>query len=121
MKYTNLAGYTLLAFGTIGFAPSHALVQPAAPQRIEIVGKRFEYAPAEITVKKGSAVTLVFTSKDVDHGLKFEDLNVAMTTKKGESKEMTFTPDKAGDFVGQCYLFCGEGHGSMKMTLHVTE
>ena len=33
--------------------------------------------------------------------------------------ELPFTPDKTGDFVGQCSVFCGSGHGGMKMTMHV--
>jgi cytochrome c oxidase subunit 2 len=53
--------------------------------------------------------------------LKFKDLNVVVTAKKGQTSEVTFTPDKVGTFVGQCSVFCGSGHGSMKMTLHVTE
>lgn len=92
-----------------------------APRRIEIVAQRFDYAPGEVTLKKGVPVTIALTSKDVDHGLKFKDLDVALTVKKGETKEVTFTPDKTGTFVGQCSVFCGSGHGSMKMTLRVTE
>jgi len=96
------------------------LAAQAAPQRIEIVAKRFDFIPGDVTVKKGVPVTLVLTSKDVDHGLKFKDLNVVLNVKKGETKEITFTPDKSGTFVGQCSVFCGSGHGAMKMTLHVT-
>jgi len=44
---------------------------------------------------------------------------VTISAKKGETKEVTFTPDKTGDFTGQCSVFCGSGHGAMKMTLHV--
>ena len=90
-------------------------------QRIEIVAKRFEYAPQEITVKMGSPVTISLSAKDVDHGLKFSDPDVEMVVKKGDTKEVTFTPDKVGDFVGQCSSFCGAGHGTMKLTVHVTE
>jgi len=93
----------------------------AAPQRIEIVAKRFDFVPGDVTVKKGVPVTIVLTSKDVDHGLKFKDFNVVLNAKKGETKEIIFTPDKSGTFVGQCSVFCGSGHGAMKMTLHVTE
>ena len=42
----------------------------------------------------------------------------------GEGKkpaELAFTPDKTGDFVGHCSVFCGSGHGSITLTLHVTE
>jgi cytochrome c oxidase subunit 2 len=94
--------------------------QPA-PQRIEIVAKRFSFTPGEITLKKGVPVVLALTSADVAHGLKFKELNVVVNAKKGQTNEVTFTPDKTGTFVGQCSVFCGSGHGSMKLTLHVTE
>jgi cytochrome c oxidase subunit II len=113
-------GYIFLTLGIGWLAPNHVCAQ-VAPQRIEIVAKRFDFTPGDITVKKGSPVTIVLTSKDVDHGLKFRDLNVTLNAKKGETKEVTFTPDKAGTYIGQCSVFCGSGHGSMKMTLHVTD
>jgi cytochrome c oxidase subunit II len=92
-----------------------------SPQRIEIVAKRFEFSPSEITLKKGEPVIIVLTSKDVQHGLKFEEFNQVVTAKKGESNQVQFTPDKAGTFTVQCATFCGSGHGSMKLTVHVTE
>lgn len=118
----------LKAFGTMLVVPLAAVLlftthrvhaQPSA-QRIEIIAKRFEFSPGDITVKKGVPVTLVLTSRDVDHGLKFKDLNVAINVKRGQTKEVTFTPGNAGTFIGQCSVFCGSGHGAMKMTLHVT-
>jgi cytochrome c oxidase subunit 2 len=92
-----------------------------APQRIQITAKRFDFTPGEITLKKGVPVVLVLTSEDVPHGVKFKELNVVVTAKKGETSEAAFTPDKVGTFVGQCSVFCGSGHGHMKMTMHVTE
>jgi cytochrome c oxidase subunit 2 len=94
--------------------------QPA-PQRIEIVAKRYTFTPGEITLKKGVPVVIVLTSADVAHGLKVKELNLVVNAKKGQTSEVTFTPQKTGTFVGQCSVFCGSGHGSMKMTLHVTE
>jgi cytochrome c oxidase subunit 2 len=91
------------------------------PRRIEIVAKRFEFSPGEITLKKGDPVTLVLTSKDVQHGLKLDAFNQVLIAKKGESSQVEFTPAEAGDFVAQCASFCGSGHGSMKLTVHVTE
>lgn len=119
MKLTRLSSYVLLALALGGSVPHRAAAQSAT--RIEVVAKRYDFTPGEISVKKGSPVTIVLTSKDVDHGIKFKDFNVALNAKKGETKEVTFTPDKAGTFIGQCSVFCGSGHGSMKLTLHVTE
>jgi cytochrome c oxidase subunit 2 len=117
---TSLFVVTLLAFVVLTGQQFKANAQDA-PQRIQITAKRFDYTPGEITLKKGVPVVLVLTSEDVPHGLKFKDLNVVVVAKKGQTSEVAFTPDKAGTFVGQCSVFCGSGHGSMKMTLHVTE
>ena len=97
---------------------SHA---QATPQRVEVVAKRFEFTPSEITLKKGEPVVLVLTSKDVQHGLKLDAFNKVIIAKKGESSQAEFTPTEAGTFVAQCASFCGSGHGSMKLTVHVTE
>jgi len=88
-------------------------------QRIEITARRFMFSPNEVTVKEGRPVTLVLKSADVGHGIRFRDFNVDVKVKAGGTAEVTFTPDKAGDFVGHCSVFCGSGHGSMQIILHV--
>jgi cytochrome c oxidase subunit II len=99
-----------------GFAPAGD-----APRRIEVSVKKFAYSPSEITLKKGEPVVLVLTTEDVSHGLKFKELGLDSKFSKGKPGELAITPDKAGDFVGHCSVFCGSGHGSMTLTLHVTE
>jgi cytochrome c oxidase subunit II len=106
--------------GLLAMAASAASVQAqAAPRRIEIDARRFSYSPGEITLKKGEPVILVLKSDDVAHGLRIRELNINLKTKAGGTAEMQFTPDKTGDFVGHCSVFCGEGHGSMAIKLHV--
>lgn len=90
-------------------------------QTISIVAQRFSFTPDEITLKKGEEVTLVIESKDVSHGLLIEDLGVRSEIKKGKATEVKFTPESAGTFEGRCAHFCGKGHGSMKLTVHVIE
>ena len=109
----------MLAASCLVFSPT----APAAdmPRRIEITAKRFTYTPAEITLKKGEPVVLVLRSQDVPHGLKFKELNLQTEIGKGAASELSFTPTQVGDFVGHCSHFCGSGHGSMVLTLHVTE
>lgn len=120
MKIKLLASSSIAIILTV-IAFVHPCRAQAASQRVEITAQRFGYAPDKITLKKGVPVVLVLTSKDVDHGLKFKGLNVNIKVKKGSSSEVTFTPTQVGTFVGQCSVFCGSGHGEMKMTLHVTE
>jgi cytochrome c oxidase subunit II len=114
---TAFIGLIVIGYLTLlGFSSA-----PETPRTINIVAKRFTYEPDDITLKKGEPVVLEFTTSDVTHGLKFKDLNLNTTIEKGKKNELAFTPGKTGDFNGQCSVFCGSGHGSMRMTLHVTE
>jgi cytochrome c oxidase subunit 2 len=73
-------------------------------------------------LKKGEPVVLVFHSEDVTHGFKLKEFNIkGVDIPKNQTVEVPFTPDVTGDLVGQCSHFCGEGHGRMKLTVHVTE
>jgi cytochrome c oxidase subunit 2 len=91
------------------------------PRRIEVTAKRFAFTPGEITLKKGEPVLLVVKSVDVPHGIRIRELGVEVKVPKAGTQEVRFTPDKAGTFVGHCYVFCGEGHGTMTLTLHVVD
>jgi cytochrome c oxidase subunit II len=102
------------------FCPSTVWAQEA-PRTINISAHRFTYSPDEITVKKGEPVVLVLKSEDVPHGLRFRELNVEVKASAHGAARVQFTPEKTGDFTGQCYVFCGSGHGSMKLTLHVVD
>jgi cytochrome c oxidase subunit II len=91
------------------------------PRKIEVIAKRFSYDPGEITLKKGEPVVLVIKSADVAHGLQVRELKIDVKVGAGETAEVPFTPQKTGTFIGHCSVFCGAGHGSMKLTLHVVD
>src|SRR5580658_7504555 len=116
MKLKSMLPTTLLVmFGMVQlFVP----VTPAevAPRRIEVTAQRFQFTPAEITLKKGEPVVLVLKSMDTTHGLQVKELGIETKIRKGPPTELAFTPDKTGTFVGHCSVFCGEGHGSMALT-----
>jgi cytochrome c oxidase subunit 2 len=92
-----------------------------APRRIEVTAKRFTFTPGDITLKKGEPVVLVLKSVDVAHGISFKEFGVQTKVGKGQTSELAFTPDKTGTFVGHCSVFCGSGHGTMELTLHVVD
>lgn len=99
----------------------HRSGSQVAPRLVEVTISRFAYSPAEITVKKNQPVVLSMKSSDVAHGLRFRELNQDVKIPAKGTAEMRFTPDKTGDFVGHCSVFCGSGHGAMTLTLHVVE
>ncbi|MGA8731453.1 MAG: cupredoxin domain-containing protein [Terracidiphilus sp.] len=90
-------------------------------RHVEVIAKRFAFEPSNITLKKGQPVDLVLKSMDVAHGLRFRELNVEVKVGKGGTSETHFIPTGTGTFVGHCSVFCGAGHGSMTLTLHVVD
>ena len=112
-SFAILAGYAA--------ARTHDPKTSHDPQTITIRASRFAFNPNEITVKKGEPVKVVIQSEDVSHGLVVEDLGIRTEVKKGQSATITFTPETAGTFGGKCAHFCGSGHGSMTLTVHVVE
>ncbi len=107
--------------GVLAGSSTTAVWAQAAPRTIEITAKRSTYTPDEITLKKGQPVVLVLKSVDVAHGLRIRDLNVSFKVRAGGTAQVQFTPEKTGDFIGHCIVFCGPGHGSMILKLHVVD
>jgi len=121
MKRRLMMMVLCIGIAATAFACGRALLAQSAPRRIELVSKRFAFEPGEITLKKGQPVILVLKSTDVAHGLRFRELNLDVQVAKGGTAELQFTPNKTGDYVGHCSVFCGSGHGEMTLTLHVVD
>jgi len=115
----NICLRTLFLWATL--ASLAGVDRAQTPRTIEMTAQRFTFEPNEITVKKGQPVILLIKSKDVSHGLVIEDLGVRTEVKKDEATEVKFDPETTGTFEGKCAHFCGKGHGSMRMTVHVTD
>jgi cytochrome c oxidase subunit II len=119
MRFTSLSTVLLMGVATLGLCPGAGPAQPA--NTISIEAHRFAFEPSEITVKKGQEVTLEIHSEDVSHGLVIEELGVRTEIQKGKTAEVKFDPEAIGTFEGRCAHFCGAGHGSMTLVVHVVE
>lgn len=95
--------------------------RPSAERVIKVTAKKFEFAPAEITVRRGEPITLEISSEDVRHGFTLPDFGIRADIKPGAPHRVSFTPDKKGVFTFSCDVFCGEGHEEMSGTLKVTD
>ncbi len=121
-KGKSLKNLLFITLASIGVALVLSAPAVRAQQRtIEIHAHRFEFVPAEITVKKGETVTLDLISDDVTHSLFIEALGINTTIARGHPAQVQITPQNTGDFGGRCGHFCGSGHGKMTFVLHVTE
>jgi cytochrome c oxidase subunit 2 len=100
-----------------------SIASPSGAQQssntIEVHARRFAFVPTEITVRQGEAVHLRLSSDDVPHSLLVKELGINQVVTKAHPENITFTPQKAGDYHGQCGRFCGSGHGQMLFTVHV--
>ena len=102
--------------------PAPAPAATARPARtITIQAKKYEFIPAEITLKKDQTVKLELTSNDVEHSLEVPGLGINSVMKKGVVTEVDVTPTKTGNFKGKCGKFCGFGHRKMHFMVHVVD
>jgi cytochrome c oxidase subunit 2 len=113
MRRRLLAAGIATVFGAGAFAQSGEKV-------IRIVAKKFEYAPAEITLEKGVPVVLELTTEDVAMGFYAPDFKVDAEIVPGKTIQVRLVPDKAGTFDFSCNVFCGDGHEDMSGKIHVT-
>jgi cytochrome c oxidase subunit 2 len=121
MQYKFIRVVVFFGILTATVSPAKTAQAQDGPRRIEVTSKRFAFDPGEITLKKGQPVILVLKSTDVAHGLRFRELNVNISVRAGGTTEVQFIPNKTGNFVGHCSVFCGAGHGAMALKLHVVE
>jgi cytochrome c oxidase subunit 2 len=110
-----LATLALLASATT--PPARA----EGPRVVEIVARRFQFTPAEVTLRRGEPVVLRLRSEDVTHGFFMRALGLDATIAPGPPVEVPLTPDTAGRYSVICDHFCGAGHGNMKMTIVVVD
>lgn len=105
-------------------APSNTSPIDTTPAReIQVQAYQYGFEPSIIDVKKGERIRLVFTSKDVPHGVFIMDgIDKATNTfGKGQTEIIEFTADKAGTFTMQCSVYCGAGHTNMQGKIVVSE
>ena len=121
-------------------AASPSPVASAAAQRIEVkLTDALKMEPAEMTVKAGQPVTFVVTNSGaIDHefylgdeamqaeqeqmmqsGQMAHDTADGISLKPGETKELTYTFDTAGQRLAGCHV-AGHYAAGMKATITVT-
>jgi cytochrome c oxidase subunit 2 len=126
MRLTKRSIVRAVAAGIAAAAMAAAYVaaQPAAPseQVIRIVAKKFEYVPAEITLKNNVPVILeLTTTDDVIMGFKVPGLGVREDVVPGKTTRIRVAPTKAGKFDIVCDVFCGSGHEDMEGMITVVD
>lgn len=84
-----------------------------APRRIEVLLRKFELLPAEISAREGETVILVLDSADFAHGFSIPELDLRVDALPGRRTELRVNRARRGRFAVLCDNFCGEGHDRM--------
>jgi len=80
---------------------------------IYMTAAQFSFVPSEIKIPKGAEVTFYITSTDVQHVFAIPGTNVNVQVFPGHINSVTYTFDKAGEYLFLCNEYCGEGHHLM--------
>ena len=115
-RFINLTGA-----GIAVISAGIGLTLAQSPERtINVVCKKFSFTPDVLRLKLNEPVALVFTTEDVFMGFNAPDLDARIDIVPGQVQTLRFTPQKAGEFLFICDVFCGDGHSSMTGKVIVT-
>ena len=104
----------------IGSAAGGVVRLAAQPSNeVSVAASRFEFTPETVKAKVGQPLTFVLTSLDRIHGFKMPEFGIRADIVPDRETRVTITPQKAGNFVFFCDIFCGDGHEDMSGTLVV--
>ncbi|MBI4310601.1 MAG: cytochrome c oxidase subunit II [Chloroflexi bacterium] len=102
---------------------------PADALRVEVIGHQwwweFRYPDQgfatanEMRVPAGRPISLEITSKDVIHSFQAPKLFQKMDVLPGKVRNVVFTPEQDGEYHGQCFELCGDGHADMRFRIFV--
>ena len=105
--------------GVAAAAGPLALLAQPKPRIIPIRAQKFTYEPAELTLKLNEPVIFHLTTADVVMGFNVPDFKTRGTIIPGVVTEVPMMPNKVGEFIFLCDVFCGSGHENMEGTMRV--
>ena len=73
----------------------------------------------EIHVPAGRPVRFLLESADVIHSFWIPAMGGKRDVIPGHINELTFTPERSGEYIGECAEFCGLSHANMRFRLFV--
>jgi plastocyanin len=102
--------------------PQSAATTPPAPAGGDVVeitnedpggSGQYRFNPSEVTFKVGQTVTLRLKAETETHTFTVDDLDIDVSLSPGETQDLTFTFDKAGEFDLICIPHKGQMSGKI--------
>lgn len=88
------------------------VVKPEPKSDVFVLAEMWRWSPVLI-LQKNEAYKLHISSKDLQHGLSIQPINMNFQIYPGYDYVLTFTPTEAGVYNIICNEFCGIGHHTM--------
>lgn len=76
-------------------------------------------APERLHIPVNTKVALEITAEDVIHSFHVSNLGGKIDAVPGRTTRLWLEADRVGEFKGQCYEFCGDGHADMLIVVVV--
>ncbi|HEY4659537.1 MAG: cytochrome c oxidase subunit II [Chloroflexi bacterium RIFCSPLOWO2_12_FULL_71_12] len=76
-------------------------------------------SPERLDIPVNTKVALELTSTDVIHSFFVSNLGGKIDAVPGRTTRLWLQADRVGQFKGQCFEFCGDGHADMLITVVV--
>ena len=111
---------TTVCAATMGTLATRGATAPP-PREIEIVARRFSFAPNEIPLEVNKRGVLIIRSLDFVHGFNVPDLHLRADLVPGKVTRIELRPREAGTLDFLCDNFCGDGHEGMHGRFVVSE
>lgn len=70
-------------------------------------------SPERLDIPVNTKVALEITSEDVIHSFHVSNLGGKIDAVPGRTTRLWLEADRVGEFKGQCFEFCGDGHADM--------
>jgi cytochrome c oxidase subunit 2 len=117
-----LAAVFLTALPYVPYA-NYRLASGPAAMHVNVAGSQYSWR-LDGTVGTGGKVDFAVTSLDVNHGFGLYDpsghLVGQVQAMPGYTNHLVLQLSEQGDYTVRCLEYCGPGHSSMFMSLHVS-
>ena len=80
---------------------------------VVVIGRAWNFQPAEVHVPAGAEITFTATTADVIHGFNVEGTRLNMMLIPGQVSRNTYTFDEPGEYLVICHEYCGLAHHTM--------
>jgi len=110
---------TSIAF-TLALVAAVAAPVMAGEQKVTVYAKNFAFTPGTITLKVHQRAKLTFAGTQGTHGITIPEIGLSKVIVIGSKPtSVEVTPQRTGNFIARCAVYCGVGHGNMLLKVNV--